>query len=131
MPLTFDNPEQVAPPLGAYSHAVAVPAGSGLLFVSGQVPVRRDGSTATSLAEQADQVYANLVAVLAAKGLGPTAGIKLVTYLVADDAEGAVRRARAAYFGDHRPASTLVYVRRLVEPAWQIEIEAVALGPVR
>ena len=126
--LQFDNPESVAAPLGAYSHSVEVPAGTSIIFVSGQVPVRADGYTAPSLAEQADQVYANIVEVLAAKGCQPNRIIKLTTYLVEDDVEGVVRKARATHLGDHKPASTVVYVRRLVDPAWKIEIEAVALG---
>lgn len=132
MPLKLSNPAQVAAPLGAYRHAVEVSAGSGLIFVSGQVPVRPDGSTPPTLAEQADQVYANVVAVLAAQGVLPTAIVKLVTYLVDDeddDGGGAVRAARTRHLGDHRPASTVVYVRRLVDPAWKVEIDAVALAP--
>lgn len=127
MPLKFDNPEQVAPPMGAYSHSVEVSANSGLIFLSGQVPVGLDGHAPATLAEQADQVYANIVAVLAAKGVTPEAVIKLVTYLVEDDAGGAVPRARAKHFGDHRPASTVVYVRGLADPAWKVEVEAIAL----
>jgi enamine deaminase RidA (YjgF/YER057c/UK114 family) len=33
---------------------------------------------------------------------------------------------RIEYFGDHRPASTLVEVTGLVHPAFRVEIEAVA-----
>ncbi len=128
MLLKLDNPEQVAPPMGAYSHSVEIPANSGLIFLSGQVPVGLDGRTPATLAEQADQVYANIVAVLAAKGVTPEAVIKLVTYLVEDDAAGAVPRARARHFGDHRPASTLLYVKGLANPAWKVEVEAIALA---
>ena len=128
MSLKLDNPDRVAPPMGAYSHSVEVPAGSGLIFLSGQVPVREDGQTGTTLAEQADDVYANIVAVLAAKGVTPDSVIKLVTYLVEDDKDGAAPRARAKHFGGHRPASTVVYVRGLAKPAWKIEVEAIAVA---
>ena len=129
MVLTLDNPDEVAPPLGTYSHSVEVPPGAGMIFLSGQLPVRVNGYTAASLAEQADQVYANIVQVLAAKGCKPDSIIKLNTYLVEDDIEGAVRQARSKHLGDHRPASTVVYVSRLVDLKWKIEIEAVALAP--
>jgi len=84
----------------------------------------------TTLAEQADQVYANIVAILAARG-APTANIiKLTTFLTEDDdGDDCVRKARAKHLGEHRPASTAVFVRRLVDPAWKIEIDAVALLP--
>jgi enamine deaminase RidA (YjgF/YER057c/UK114 family) len=128
MALKLENPASVAPPLGRYSHVVEVPAGSGLVFVSGQVPVAPDGTIADSLAEQADQVYANLVAVLAAKGIPPSSIVKLQTFVTEDDPQGVVRRAREKYLGEHRPASTAVGVRRLVDPRWKIEIDAVALS---
>jgi hypothetical protein len=35
--------------------------------------------------------------------------------------------ALLATLGDHRLASTAVYVRRLVDPSWKVEIDAVAL----
>jgi len=128
--LALHNPDVAVGPLGRYTHAVEVPAGAGLIFLSGQVPVRPDGSVPTTLAEQADQVYANIVAILAARG-APTANIiKLTTFLTEDDdGDDCVRKARAKHLGEHRPASTAVFVRRLVDPAWKIEIDAVALLP--
>jgi len=129
MRLTLLNPDTVAEPLGLYSHSVEIPAGAKLVFVSGQVPVAVDGSVAPTLREQADQVYANIVAVLAAKKIDPSAIIKLTTFLVDDDPDGTVRTARLKHLGEHRPASTAVWVRRLVDPRWKIEIEAVALAP--
>jgi 2-iminobutanoate/2-iminopropanoate deaminase len=130
MALKLENPDAVCAPLGKYSHTVEVPAGAGLIFVSGQVPMAPDGSVAPTLAEQADQVYANIVAVLAAKGVPPQNIIKLTTFCVEADREGrgdAVRNARMKYLGDHRPASTAVWVTSLVDPKWKIEIDAIAL----
>lgn len=130
MPLKLENPETVAAPLGRYTHTVEVPAGSGLVFVSGQVPVAPDGSVPLTLAQQADQVYANIVAVLAAKGIPPENIIKLTTFFVEEfDPDDSVRKARAKYLGEHRPASTAVCVRALVDPRWKIEIDAIALMP--
>jgi enamine deaminase RidA (YjgF/YER057c/UK114 family) len=130
MTLKLANPTTVAAPLGLYSHSVETPPGRGLIYVSGQVPVRPDGSLAgTSMAEQADQVYANIVAVLAAQGAPPSDIVKLTTFMTEDDPDGAVRAARRKHLGDHRPASTAVWVSRLVDLAWKIEIDAVALAP--
>jgi enamine deaminase RidA (YjgF/YER057c/UK114 family) len=38
------TPDTVAAPFGTYSHAVEVPAGSRLLYISGEVGVLPDGS---------------------------------------------------------------------------------------
>ena len=49
---TFTNPTEVHVPNG-YSHSALVPAGTELVFLSGQVGVRPDGSTPPTLEEQA------------------------------------------------------------------------------
>lgn len=130
MPLTHHNPDTVVAPLGRYTHAIEVPAGAKLLFLSGQVPIAPDGSCPSSLANQADQVYANIAAILAARGVPMSNIVKLTTYVAEDDdGTDCVRKARAKYLGEHRPASTAVFVVRLVDPAWKIEIDAVAMIP--
>jgi len=129
MTLVLHNPSTVVSPLGLYSHSVEVPAGVRLVFVSGQAPVRPDGTAPRTLSEQADLVYANIVAVLAAKGAKPSDIVKLTVFLVDDDEDNVVSAARRKHLGRHRPASTAVWVRRLVDPAWLIEIDAVAVLP--
>ena len=126
MTTTFSNPPGVHAPLGLYSHTVRVPAGTELLFLSGQLGVRPDGSTPATIAEQADQVFANIVTLLRAHGLEPSDIVKLTTFMVAGQDGDAVRAARLKHLGAHRPASTAVFVPQLVDPAWFVEVDAVA-----
>lgn len=126
MSLRFDNPGTVHPPLGLYTHTVTVPEGTELVYLSGQLGVRPDGSTPATIGEQADQVFANIVALLAARGLQPTDIVKLTTFMVAGHDGEQVRVARRKYLGEHRPASTAIYVSALVEPQWFVEVDAVA-----
>jgi 2-iminobutanoate/2-iminopropanoate deaminase len=126
MSLSFANPPSVHAPLGLYSHTVSVPAGTDLLFISGQLGVRPDGTTPATIAEQADQVFSNIVALLRAHELEPTDIIKLTTFMVAGHDGDAVRAARLKHLGSHRPASTAVFVSELVDPAWFVEVEAIA-----
>src|SRR5260221_13022234 len=126
MSLTFENPSDVHAPLGLYSHTVSVPEGTELLFISGQLGVRPDGTTPSSIGEQADQVFSNIVALLRAHDLEPTNIIKLTTFMVAGQDGNAVRAARIKYLGSHRPTSTAVFVSQLVDPTWFVEVEAVA-----
>lgn len=88
--------------------------------------MRRDGTASVTIGEQADQVFANIVALLAANGLPPSSIVKLTTYIVAGHDGQAVREARLKHLGAHRPASTAVYVAQLVDPAWFVEVEAIA-----
>lgn len=129
----FSNPDCVHAPLGLYSHTAVVPPGTGLLFLSGQVGVRPDGSIGETIAEQADQTFANIVSLLRAYGLEPSSIIKLTTFMVAGQDGEDVRNARRKHLGAHRPASTAVYVSQLVEPRWFVEVEAIAAmsGPAQ
>jgi 2-iminobutanoate/2-iminopropanoate deaminase len=124
--MEHSNPAGVHSPLGLYSHTVVVPAGTELVFLSGQLGVRPDGSAPKTIAEQADQVFANIITLLRAHGLEAPNIVKLTTFMVAGHDGDAVRAARIKYLGSHRPASTAVFVSRLVDPAWFVEIEAVA-----
>ena len=129
MTVICSNPTSVHAPLGLYSHTVSVSADTELLFISGQLGVWPDGSTPATIAEQADQVFANIVALLNAHGLDASSIVKLTTFMVAGNDGDAVRAARLKYLGSHRPASTAVFVSQLVDPAWFVEVEAVAAKP--
>lgn len=126
MPLHFRNPAGVHPPLGLYSHTVLVPEGTELVYLSGQLGVDSEGNTPATIGEQADLVFANIVALLRAHGLAPIDIVKLTTFMVAGHDGDAVRAARLKHLGAHRPASTAVFVAALVEPEWFVEVEAVA-----
>ena len=126
MSLSFTNPSCVHAPLGLYSHTVTVPEGTELLFISGQLGVRPDGTAPPTIGEQADQVFANIVALLRSHGLEAEDIIKLTTFMVAGQDGDAVRAARLKHLGSHRPASTAVFVAALVDPAWFVEVEAIA-----
>ncbi len=125
MTIIYSNPAGVHAPLGLYSHTVSVPAATELIFLSGQVGVRPDGSAPSTMEEQAEQVFANIIALLKAHGLEATSIVKLTTFMVAGHDGNAVRAARLKHLGSHRPASTAVFVSQLVDPAWFVEVEAV------
>ena len=126
MSVNFSNSPAVHAPLGLYSHTAVVPQGTELIYLSGQLGVKPDGSTPDSIAEQADQVFANIVSLLNAHGLEPSSIVKLTTFMVAGHDGNAVRAARLKYLGSHRPTSTAVFVSQLVDPAWYVEVEAIA-----
>jgi 2-iminobutanoate/2-iminopropanoate deaminase len=126
MTIRFSNPASVHAPLGLYSHTVVVPGDTELLFLSGQLGVRPDGSTPNTMAEQAEQVFANIIALLKEHGLQASSIVKLTTFMVAGHDGDAVRAARLKHLGSHRPASTAVFVSQLVDPAWFVEVEAIA-----
>ena len=121
------NPVQkVAPaPLGAYAPGRVA---AGLCFVAGQDPVAADGSVVGEgdIAAQADQVFENLRLCLAAEGLDFSDVVSLTTYVRDISQAGTVSQVRAHFFAQHRPTSTVVGGVDLLDPAWLVEVEAVA-----
>jgi enamine deaminase RidA (YjgF/YER057c/UK114 family) len=121
------NPAAVAAPVGHYSHGAFAKAGSDVLFLAGQVGIKPDGTTPPTLAEQAEAAFANVVAVLKAKDMTVANLAKINIYAVSGQPIGEVRAARMKYLGDHKPASTFIYVPQLADPKYLIEIEGVAV----
>lgn len=119
---------ELAEPISHYTDAVR--AGN-LLFVSGFVPVDGEGRLVggDDVVAQARQVLANLGAVLSAAGATFADVVKVTVYLtdIADRAR--INPVRQEFFGDARPASTLIEVSALAVPGAKLEIEAVALIP--
>ena len=113
-----------APPAGHYSPATAW---RDLVFVSGQLPVRPDGThTADQPFEtQARQVLANLFAVLAAAGSSPERVLKVTVYVAGIEHWPAFNRLYAEAFGEVRPARAVVPVPEL-HHGYLVEVEAVA-----
>ena len=126
LPFQTHNPPELGPPLGAYSQVLEVPAGAGLVLLSGQTPMREDRSVPEDFDEQAELVWSRIRTALGAVGLDCHHICRVVTYLV--DAADAPRhaRVRARYLGDARPASTGVVVRALFNPAYRLEVEVTA-----
>lgn len=115
-----------AVPGGHYSQAVAH---GGVLYVSGQLPVRADGehSSDQPFEVQASIALDNLVAILAAAGLSPHDLLKVTVYVVGIEHWPAFDRIYAQYLGDHQPARAVVPVP-VLHHGYLIEIEAVARG---
>ncbi len=121
------NPAAVHAPAGKYSHGIEVPPGARVLYVSGQVGAKPDGATATGDAAQCEQAWANVMNVLAAAGMGAGDIVKLNAYVTRADLIPVFRDARDKVLGNAPPpASTLVVVAALANPAWVVEIECVA-----
>jgi enamine deaminase RidA (YjgF/YER057c/UK114 family) len=124
--IEYSNAAGLHAPTGPYSHVVRVPAGAELVFLSGQFGVRPDGTVAESVYDQADQVFRNIVTLLKSQHMDVTHIIKLTTYIVTGQDSREVRRARLKHLGSHLPASTAVFVARLVSPDWLVVVDAIA-----
>ena len=111
---------------GGYSQALEIQPGARLMFTAGQVGVAPDGTTADGFAAQADQTWANILALLAEGGMGVDDIVKVTGYIVGHENFPAYAAARKKALGGIRPASTAIIVPALALPEWVVEIEAVA-----
>ncbi len=109
--------------IGPYSQGVA--AGP-FVFVSGQIPAdHATGDIPDGAAAQAERAFANVLAILAAAGLGPESVVKTTVFL-ADLADFAVvNDAYARAFPAPCPARSCVQVAALPRGV-RLEVEAIA-----
>jgi reactive intermediate/imine deaminase len=114
-----------------FSHYTDAVKAGGLLFVSGIVPIDADGNLVGEgdVAEQTRQVFRNMDLCLKAGGCTSADVVKVVHYLTDVNDRAKINPVRIEFFGDARPASTLVEVSALVVPGALLEIEAIAALP--
>jgi len=131
--LRFSNPPGMSSP-PTYSHVVEVNGPHRTIYLAGQTGVDPSGKTAEGIRAQAVQVFENIKTALASVGGGFEHIVKLTSYLTNLDEHGAVyREVRASYFPNKAalPASTLLQISRLANPAYLLEVEVIAILPPR
>jgi 2-iminobutanoate/2-iminopropanoate deaminase len=126
MPLTHHNPAGLFPPYADYAHAVEVPPGARTLYISGLNGYEVDGVTMPAdFAGQATLIWRHLGVVLASAGMSYDDLVSLRFFLASAADDPANVAILSEHLGDHMAARTVV-VQQLLEPAWLIEVEAVA-----
>ena len=112
--------------IGPYSQAIKT---GGMLFCSGQIPI--DPATgefvAGGVAEQTEQVFKNLTAVLEAGGSSLDGVVKTTVFLSDMNDFAAMNEVYAKYFDSNKPARATVQAARLPRDA-KVEIECIAVA---
>jgi 2-iminobutanoate/2-iminopropanoate deaminase len=123
-------PGELAEPIGPFTDAVEA---GGFLYVSGMLSLDANGDFVGvgDVVRQTEQVLDNVGAVLRSVGATFDDVVRVGVYLLNVADRPAVNTVRRRYFGEARPASTLVEVSALAIPGALVEIEAVALLPGR
>jgi len=114
------NPNSVA-----YAGACEVAAGSRLLFISGQVPERPDGSVPADFTAQCRLTWANVERQLHDAGMSLDNLVKVTTYLSDRRYRGENSLVRREVLKDRTPAITII-IAGIYDEAWLLEIEAIA-----
>jgi 2-iminobutanoate/2-iminopropanoate deaminase len=114
--------------IGPYSHGME--CHGSLVFLSGQIALRADGTFVDgSVEEQTRIALSNVATILASQGLEAEHVVKSTIFLQSMDDFAAVNGVYAEFFGAHRPARSTVAVAALPKNA-KVEIEVVACRPL-
>ena len=109
--------------IGPYSQMVR---GGDFVFLSGQIPLKVDGSLIDgSIEEQVKQIMENIKAMLESLDMKMEKIVKTTIYLTDLNDFAKVNEVYGSYFGSEPPARSTVQVAALPKGA-KIEIEAVA-----
>jgi 2-iminobutanoate/2-iminopropanoate deaminase len=111
------------------SHSADAVRGGNLVFVAGILPVDSAGEPVggDDVVEQARFVFGELRRILAAAGATFADVVKIAIFLTDVDDRPKLDSVREDFFGDARPASTLVEVSGLAVPRARIEVDAMAV----
>jgi 2-iminobutanoate/2-iminopropanoate deaminase len=119
------NAKSAPQAVGGYSQALETTNGTRRLYISGQIPVTRDGTVPESFGAQARLAWTNVLAQLEAADMTMGNLVKVTIFL--SDRKFALenRQARQDALGDHAPALTVI-IAGIFDEAWLLEIEAIA-----
>ena len=121
-----------------YAPAIEVTGASQILFLSGatasplyhQHPhVKEEHVLPDDIEEQTHRCMASIKSILDAKGLSWRNVVKVTKYLTDMREADAMHKVMNEYFGDYRPASTLVSINNLSSPGARVELDMIAVGP--
>lgn len=111
-------------PVSHYCHVVK--AGH-QVWVSGIVGMDADGGVPEGTVAQFDLAMDVMERCLSAAGASAADVVKVQVFLTDISERASINGRRIAFFGQHRPASTLVEVSALVDPRLTVEIECQAV----
>jgi enamine deaminase RidA (YjgF/YER057c/UK114 family) len=107
-------------PIG-FSRAIRV---DDRVFVSGTAPIDAEAADPATQTRRCIEIISD---ALAQAGASLTDVVRTRVFITDRDDADAIGRVHGEFFGDVRPASTMVVVAGLLDPRWKVEIEADAV----
>jgi 2-iminobutanoate/2-iminopropanoate deaminase len=125
MPNASVQTTEAPQPLGHYVQARKY---KGLVFISGQLPVRPDGTHTmdASFEDQTKQALANVLSIVKAAGGTRESILRIAAYIVGADHWPAFNRIYIEIMGEAKPARSVIPVPDL-HHGYLIEVDAIAV----
>ena len=129
MPRQAITTDKAPKPGGHFAQAIAVQATGRLVFISGMVAQRPDGTIAGigDIEAQTRQVCENIKAAVEQAGGSMDDICRVDVYVRNMEHFDQIHQVRREYFKPPAPASTMVEVCKMTSPDYLIEISAIAV----
>lgn len=125
--LKLHAPSDMFVPVAPYAQAIEATEVNRLLFISGTMGLRPDGSLAADFEGQCEQVWKNIEATLRSADMDFSNLAKLVVWLARRDDWRIAAQIRQRYLGEHKVAMSVVQVG-FIDTDWLLEVEAIAVA---
>lgn len=110
-----------------YTNALEISGHSRTLYVSGQIPADADGVAPDDFEQQARLAWGNVERQLVAAGMSLDNLVKVTVFLASYDLRDLNAKVRWEVMGKRMVALSTV-IAGPYDPAWKIEIEAIAVA---
>jgi len=124
MTIIRKNPDNVAPPVGSYTHLTIVPKDADILVLAGQVGTDLEGNIPVDVNEQLRNALQNVLRILSNEGVSAEGIVKINLWLTEAIDRGRFTEMWNEFHGGQPPSTTLAYVSALAQPAFKVEVEA-------
>ena len=114
-------------PRCSHSHSIEIPAGARILSLAGQAGIRPDGTLVEGFEAQHEEIWKNVLAILADADVGPENIVHLDVYSTDASAIRFVGRHQKKCLPEgYLRTSTWVVVSAFANPNWVVEMQALA-----
>jgi enamine deaminase RidA (YjgF/YER057c/UK114 family) len=120
------TPPAMPAPFAKYSHSVIVPAGTRMLFCSGQLGLGADGLVPEAAEAQADLCFQAIGHMLRDAGMEFSDIVRINAFVTDRAHMQGYMASRDKHMPSPPPASTLMIVSGFTRPEFKVEVEIVA-----
>lgn len=126
--VTRYNPENIAKPVGNYSHITKISRDAEMYVFSGQIGIDKDNHVPVDFNEQVTNTMNNIVDILLSQKLTPDNVIKINIWATEEIDWDHFYAKWDSVFGATPPSMTVAYISGLGLPELKIELDVWAAG---
>lgn len=122
------NPDQIAKPVGKYSHVTKISKDAEWYVFSGQIGIDPNNHIPDDLNQQVTNTMRNIVELLSSQKLTPDNVVKINIWATEEIDWDHFYQVWTDVFGTTPPSMTIAYIRGLGLPELKIELDVWAAG---